>query len=239
MNEIDIAKTRLIQAGLILEFLGHGDMTRGHVSIRMPGNPGLFLMKAHSIGFDEITMDNILTFDLEGQLVAGTARPHSERYIHSEIFRARPDVNAVIHTHPTHTVAFSATGQAMRALSQGGAMFENALPIFTDTIDLIRSKDMGAGLAKCLGPHHAVLLRSHGVAMAGDCVEQAVVLCVMLEEACRVQMLITASGSDGWLFPADDVARLRRNLFSPEQFVINFDYLARKARRAMRLPGHA
>ncbi len=158
-------------------------------------------MKAHSIGFDEITPANILTFDLEGVLVAGTARPHSERFIHSEIFRARPDVNVVIHTHPTHTVALSATGQPMRPSSQGGAMFTGALPVYTETMDLIRTQAMGRSLAACLGSHHAVLMRSHGVTMTGPSLEQAVVLCVMLEEAARVQLLATAAGGDGWEFP--------------------------------------
>ena len=71
-------------------------------------------MKPHSVGLDEITMDNILTIDLEGNVVAGTARRHSEVYIHSEIFKARPDVNCVIHTHPPYAVALSATSRTMR-----------------------------------------------------------------------------------------------------------------------------
>jgi L-fuculose-phosphate aldolase len=91
---------------------GQDDFTRGHISMRLPDNPGLFFMKAHSIGLDEITMDNILTIDLEGNVVAGTAKRHSEVYIHSEIFKARPDVNSVLHTHPTYSVAFSASGRA-------------------------------------------------------------------------------------------------------------------------------
>lgn len=234
MSDVMAAMRDLIDAGLILDHQGHGDMTRGHVSIRMPGRPEHFLMKPHSVGFDEITVDNILTFDLDGVLVTGTARAHSERFIHSEIFRARPDVNAVIHTHPTHTVALSATGQAVRPLSQGGALFAGGLPMYAQTMDLIRSPAMGRGVAECLGPHLAVLLRSHGVVMTGANMKQAVILCVMLEEAARVQLLAVAAGHDGWEFPAEDVAKLRRNLMSPEQFVINFDYLARQAHRASR-----
>ena len=231
MNEIDAARHKLIESGRILEMLGQGDMTRGHVSIRMPGNPGQFLMKAHSIGLDEITLGNILTFDLEGDVVAGTAKPHSERAIHAEIYRVRPDVNAVIHTHPTHAVAFSALGQPLRALSQGGSVFKNALPVYTETIDLIRGRAMGASVAACLGPYNALLLRSHGVVIAGDCIEQAVVLSLMLEEAAKVHLLATASGADGWEFPDEDVDRLRAKLMGPEQFVVNYDFLARKARR--------
>jgi L-fuculose-phosphate aldolase len=231
VTSLDAAKQALADAAMVLHQEGHGDMTRGHVSIRVPGRPDHFLMKAHSIGFDEVTPDNILTFDIEGVLVAGTARPHSERFIHSEIFRARPDVNAVIHTHPTHTVALSATGQPMRPMSQGGALFAGSLPYYTDTIDLIRNQAQGRSVAACLGPHMAVLMRCHGLAMTGASVEQAVVLCVMLEEAARVQLLASAAGTDGWEFPAEDVAQLKKKLMSAEQFAVNFAYLVRRGRR--------
>ena len=222
---------RLIAAGRILEHQGLGDMTRGHVSVRLPDRNELFLMKPHSIGFDEITAENILTIDLDGAVVAGTARRHSEVFIHSEIYRARPDVGSVIHVHPTHAIAFSGTGKPIRASSQGGAMFKDALPIFDTTMDLIRTPEMGRAVAQALGPHPAVLMRGHGVAIAGATLEQAVVLTVMLEEACRIQLLADAVGGSTPEFPPEDIARLRRNLMSPEQFVVNFDYLARKATR--------
>jgi ribulose-5-phosphate 4-epimerase/fuculose-1-phosphate aldolase len=223
------AKRTLIEAGAILAYMGHGDMTRGHVSLRTPHDPSLFYMKPHSVGLDEITMDSVLTIDLDGKVVAGTARRHSEVFIHSEILRARSDVNAVIHTHATHTVAFSATGHVMRPVSQGGALFAERLPAYTDTINLIRTPEMGQGLAAALGPHKAVLLRNHGLAMTGRSLEEAVICCIMLEEACRVQLLAEAAGIDAEPFPESDIAKLRDNLLHPEQCTINFAYLARKA----------
>ena len=232
MTDIHTARRNLIAAGLILDAVGHGDMTRGHVSIRVPGAPGQFFMKAHSIGFDEITEDNILTFDLDSVLVAGTARPHSERFIHSEIYRARPDIGAIIHSHPAHTVALSATGQPIRPLSQGGAMFTGCLPVFDATMDLIRSTDTGAAVARALGPHHGVLMRHHGVTLAGGCVKQAVIMAIMLEEAARIQLLVMAAGSDGWEFPPEDIASLKLKLTRQEQWDVNFDYLARKHARS-------
>src|SRR5262249_37926288 len=82
-------KDKLILAVKVLVAKGQDDFTRGHISFLLPDDPSLFFMKAHSIGLDEITMQNILTIDLEGNVVAGTARRHSEVYIHSEIFKAR------------------------------------------------------------------------------------------------------------------------------------------------------
>ena len=155
-------KQQLIIAGKVLVAEGQDDFTRGHISVRVPGNPKLFFMKAHSLGLDEITMKNILTIDLEGNVVAGSARRHSEVYIHSEIFKARADVNCVIHTHPTYSVAFSGTGHPMKAYSQPGAMFSGEVGVYTDTITLIRSHALGAGVAKALGSRRAVLLKNHG-----------------------------------------------------------------------------
>jgi ribulose-5-phosphate 4-epimerase/fuculose-1-phosphate aldolase len=222
------AKQKLITSGRILARHGHGDMTRGHVSVRVPGQPELFYMKAHSIGLDEITPGNILTIDLDGKVVAGTARRHSEVFIHSEIYRARPDVEAVIHSHSTHTVALSATETPVRPLSQGGVLFVDCLPVYTGTIDLIRRPDQGRGVAEALGPHRAVLMRHHGVAMTGRTLEEAVVSLFMLETAAEIQLKATASGPLAPEFPAADIAELKAKLESPEQFVVNFDYLARQ-----------
>jgi len=223
------ARHLLIKAGAVLAHVGQGDMTRGHVSMRIPGQPELFLMKPHSVGLDEITPDNILTIGMDGNVVAGSARRHSEVYIHSEIYRARPDVGAVTHTHPTHLVAFSTLGRPLRPLCQGGAMFSGRLPVFDATMNLIRSQAEGRAVAQTLGAHQAVLMRAHGLAMTGRTLEEAVISGVMLEEAAQIQLLAQAAGDLAPDFPAADVERLRDSLMSPEQFVINFAYLVRRA----------
>src|SRR5262249_25512457 len=119
----DDLKQKLIMAGKVLVAEGQDDFTRGHISMRLPDDPSRFFMKAHSLGLDEITSENILTIGLDGEVVAGTSRRHSEVYIHSEIFKARGDVNCVIHTHPPYAVAFSATGRPMKCYSQPAALF--------------------------------------------------------------------------------------------------------------------
>jgi ribulose-5-phosphate 4-epimerase/fuculose-1-phosphate aldolase len=223
-------KEKLITGGKVLAAAGQGDFTRGHISVRLPGNPHLFYMKPHSIGLDEITMDNILTIDLEGEVVAGHARRHSEVYIHSEIFKMRADVNCVIHAHPPYSVALSASGRPMKAYSQPGALFRDAVGLYGDTIALIRTKDMGAGVAKALGPHRAALLKNHGTAVTGKTIEEAVIGAIMLENAAMVQMIAEAAGEPASEFSLADTERLKRELSAPEQFVINFNYLARRTK---------
>jgi len=224
-------KQQLIVAGKVLVAEGQDDFTRGHISFRLPDNPDLFFMKAHSIGLDEITMQNILTIDLEGNVVAGAARRHSEVYIHSEILKARADVNCVIHTHPTYSVALSATGRTLKGYSQPGALFFESLGIYTDTINLIRSHAMGAGVARALGSNRAVLLKNHGVVVTGKTIEEAVVGTIMLENGAMVQLLAEAAGDPAPEFPRADLEKARHDISQPEQFKINFDYLARRVKR--------
>jgi L-fuculose-phosphate aldolase len=227
----DQIKQQMILAGKVLVAEGQDDFTRGHISFRLPDNPSLFFMKPHSIGLDELTLDNILTIDLEGNVVAGTARRHSEVYIHSETFKQRPDVNCVLHAHPPYCVALSATGRPIRAYSQPGALFYGAHGLYTDTINLIRTPAMGAGVAKALGSHRAVLLKNHGIVTVGASIAEAVIGAIMLENAARVQMVAEATGKPAPEFQSADIEKLKGDIGRPEQFAVNFDYLVRRVQR--------
>src|SRR5580704_3565085 len=227
----DAIKQQLILAGKVLVAEGQDDFTRGHISMRLPDDPTLFFMKPHSMGLDEITMQNILTIDLEGKVVAGSARRHSEVYIHSEILKARPDLNCVIHTHSPYAVALSGMGRPMRAYSQPGALFCGEVGLYTDTIALIRSHALGAGVAKALGTHRAVLLKNHGPVVTGKTIAEAVVAATMLENAAMIQLAVEAAGDAAPEFPPDDLAKLKGEISQPEQFQINFDYLVRRVKR--------
>ena len=224
-------KQQMIMAGKVLVAEGHDDFTRGHISMRLPSNPKLFFMKPHSMGLDEITMANILTIDLEGDVVAGKSRRHSEVYIHSEILKARPDLNCVIHTHSPYSVALSSTGHPLRAFSQPGALFCKDVGLYTDTIALIRSHALGAGVAKALGPHRAVLLKNHGPVVTGKTVAEAVVGAIMLENAAMIQLAVEAAGDPAPEFSREDIAKLKGEISQPEQFQVNFDYLVRRVKR--------
>ena len=227
----DELKEKMIWAGKVLVGQGQDDFTRGHIAVRLPDNPSLFFMKPHSVGLDEITMDNILTIGLDGNVAAGKARRHSEVYIHSEIFKARTDVSCVLHTHPPYSIALSATGRPIKAYSQPGALFHDQLGSYDDTINLIRTPEMGAGVARELGARRAVLLKNHGVVVAGASVEEVVIATIMLENAAQVQLITEAAGTPAPEFPLADIRKLQHDISRPEQFVINFDYLVRRAKR--------
>ena len=93
----DKLKTTLINAGKILYSEQQGDDIFGDVTVRLPDDTGHFLMKPHTFGLEEITLENIITVNLDGEKTAGSAPRHLEVFIHSEILRARSDVQAVVH----------------------------------------------------------------------------------------------------------------------------------------------
>lgn len=223
-------REKIVQAGRVLCANGQDDLTRGHVSARLPDNPNLFLMKPHSVGLDELTPECLLTIDLDGDVVAGDGRRHSEAFIHTEVYRARPDVQSVLHTHPTYCVALSASGQPMRPVSQPAALFHQSLGLFEETIFLIRTPKLGQSVAHALADNRAVILKHHGIVCTGTSVEEAVIGAIMLENAAMIQLTADASGNRAEAFPDEDIAKLCDALGKQEQFVINFDYLVRRLR---------
>ena len=152
-------------------------------------------------------------------------------YIHSEIFKVRPDVHCILHTHPTYSIAWSGTGRPFRPLSQPAALFYNAVGLYVDTINLIRSTEMGAGVAKALGPHSVVMLKNHGIVTAGPSIEEVVIRTIMFENAAQIQMIMEAAGDIAPEFPVKDIEKLKHDISRAEQFAINFDYLVRRAKR--------
>ncbi len=103
----DKLRELLTNAGRVLVLEGQGDYVAGHITARLPDGSGRFLMKPAGIGLDEMSPENIITVDADGQKVGGTMPRHNEVFIHSEVLRARSDVQSVLHTHAEHAVAFS------------------------------------------------------------------------------------------------------------------------------------
>ena len=90
---------------------------------------------------------------------------------------------------------------------------------------------MGAGVARALGPRRAVLLKNHGVVVTGKTIEEAVIGAIMLENGAMTQLLAEAAGDPAPEFPRADIEKLKADISQPEQFKINFDYLARRVKR--------
>lgn len=225
------ARQKLIEAGKVIGQAGLDDFTRGHISLRLPEDPNLFFMKPHGRGLEEITMENIVVCNLDGEKIAGEGRRHSEVYIHSEIFKARPEINAVLHAHPKHAIALSVTGAPLRLWSLPSTEFAEGVGMFEETRELIRTPELGARVAAALAGHRAAFLRNHGIVIAGRTIEECVILAITLENACQIQLLVQSTGANPPEIPADQVESLHEKMTAPEQYRINFDYLVRKTQR--------
>ncbi len=107
-----------------------GDFVAGHVTVRLPDDPGRFLMKPATIGLEEMTPENIISVDLDGRKVDGMMPRHNEVFIHSEVLRVRSDIAAVVHTHAPHAVAFSSLGRELVPVNNEAGYFYKRLPVF-------------------------------------------------------------------------------------------------------------
>jgi len=166
----------------------------GHVSLRLPGDPKRFFL-ARAIAPETVQAEDILEYDLESQpLDARGAESVSERFIHSEIYRARPDVMAVVHNHSPSVVPFSVTGVKMRALFHMASFIGEGLPTFEirdvqkGTDLLVRNPKLGKALAKTLAAKPAALMRGHGSVTVGENLPRAVGRSVYLEMSARMQL---------------------------------------------------
>ncbi|HEV7988671.1 MAG TPA: class II aldolase/adducin family protein [Candidatus Binataceae bacterium] len=167
----------------------------GHVSVRHPASGDRFLL-ARSIAPALVRAADIMEFDLDANpLDAGGRALYLERFIHSEIYRARPDAGAVVHSHSPAVVPFSvARGVALRAVWHLGGILGEGCPVFEireaagpGTDLLIRNRALGAALAKSLGPGPVVLMRGHGCTVVGSTVRHAVFNAVYTELSAALQ----------------------------------------------------
>jgi ribulose-5-phosphate 4-epimerase/fuculose-1-phosphate aldolase len=153
----------------------------GHVSVRSPTNPQHFLM-SRSLAPALVTAADIMEFDLDGKPIDPRGRlAYQERFIHSEIYKARPDVKAIVHSHAPAVIPFGITAEKLRPVYHMGSFLGDCAPVFeirdgagTATDLLIRTPAIGAALAKTLGNASVVLLRGHGDAVVGTSLPEAV-----------------------------------------------------------------
>jgi len=234
VTDSDEPPTRALQESLayacrVLAAHGQNDTIYGHVSVRAPGAE-TFWMKPATIGLDEMTPRLALLLDLAGNVLAGQGSRHQEWPIHSEIFRARPEVTCVVHTHPIYSIAFAATSQPLRPVSHEGSMFVPPdVPRFTQTSDLIVTPELGAALARTLGSAPACFLVNHGIVTVAESVAAAVVAAINLERASQVQLLAMAQPRFAFAYTPDTVSLTKRTkVFSARSLESVFAYYRRQ-----------
>ncbi len=185
----------LARACRILDMEGHTDLTQGHLSMRDPEGRGVW-MKRRGISLRQVRdIEDMVLISWEGELLEGDGPMHLEWPIHTEIMLARPDINAVGHTHPFHASIFSATSEILRAVVQGSArILGGRVARYNLRTDLINTRETGAVLAQSLGGEWAVLMKNHGLTFCGPNVEGATLNAIHIERACKAQLFAASTG---------------------------------------------
>ncbi|OMP67226.1 class II aldolase/adducin family protein [Domibacillus epiphyticus] len=150
----------------------------GHISVRNPENPNEFLL-SRSLAPMSVEYEDVFTYDLEGNcLTDSDKKSYAERVIHSEIYKQNPEVHSICHNHAQALMPFTVVDIPYKPLSHYGAMFYEGVPVYDDydVSDgmLIRNKQEGERVARCLGNKRALLLRGHGVIVTGESLRKCV-----------------------------------------------------------------
>jgi ribulose-5-phosphate 4-epimerase/fuculose-1-phosphate aldolase len=204
VEELVIANKILYKYGVVDGF--------GHISVRHDADPTHFLM-SHHLAPPLVTPADIVTFNLEGEPVNDRPgrRYYSERFIHSEIYKVRPDVISVVHSHALSLIPFANTKRKLRPMYHMSGFLGKGAPVFDIrkkagiTNMLVRTPELGSHLAEKLGPAQVVLMRGHGATMVGESIRAAVYRAVYsMQNAVAQQNAIALGGNDvTYLDPAE------------------------------------
>ena len=190
----------------------------GHISVRHDGRPDRFLL-ARNMAPGNVTADDILEFDLDGNAVdAGGRKVYLERFIHSELYRARPDVMSVVHSHSHNIVPLSTVkGTPLRAIFHMAGFIGEAAPVFEirdaggDGTDLlITDNRLGAALAATFADSDIALMRGHGSTVVANSIPLAVYRAVYAELNARYQLQASSLGEVTYLTAAEGLACTNR-----------------------------
>jgi ribulose-5-phosphate 4-epimerase/fuculose-1-phosphate aldolase len=198
-TKLSALKRELVAANRILAHYGVLDAF-GHVSVRHPDRPGEFLI-SRSCAPELVDFDDIITMRMDGSIVdGGDAKPYLEVPIHAEIYRARSDVRAVVHSHAPAVIPFGIVTQPLRAVYHMAGFLAKGAPVFdirtcfgcTDM--LVRQPEQGAELARTLGDASVALMRGHGFVATSESLPGVVYRAIYTERNAAIQQQAIALG---------------------------------------------
>jgi ribulose-5-phosphate 4-epimerase/fuculose-1-phosphate aldolase len=206
----------MLEAQGIIDFNGHASLRAGPTSFAI--NSGRSVRCALRPG-------DIVTVDLDGRLVEGYDAPPQEYHIHSEIYRRRNDVGAIVHAHPKWSTFLTMASREIEPVFPQGALLGD-LKVFDSPLS-VSTREMGGRVADTLADDRAALLRSHGTIVVGADIKEAFCLTVYLEENAYRQYMALALGQP-YAFSAEEIASCRRSLWKPHLFQKAWDYYRAK-----------
>jgi L-fuculose-phosphate aldolase len=211
-------KQKLVDAIRMLERADYIDHN-GHCSARR--DAGSFYINSGASMRGALTVDDIVAIDLEGNLVEGTAKPPLEFPIHAEVYRARPEVNAVFHTHPKWSTFLTMTGVKYKPVYAQGVLLGD-IPLMDSPLS-VNSRAQGEKMVAILGRNPAVLLKAHGVVAVGADIVECFALAAYVEENAYRQYMAMQIG-EPYVFSEEEQKACREKLWTPSLFKKTWDH---------------
>jgi len=181
--------------------------TSGNVSGRDLGT-GLIVIKPSGIRYEDLTPDNMVVVDLDGKVVEGKHKPSSDTFAHVYVYRHRPDVKGIVHTHSTFATAWAAVGRPIPPVLTA-ICDEFGGPIPVGAYARIGGDEIGQEIVRSIGESPAILMKNHGVFTIGKTPEAAVKAAVMVEDVARTVFYALQLGQPDEI-PAEEVRRAHR-----------------------------
>jgi ribulose-5-phosphate 4-epimerase/fuculose-1-phosphate aldolase len=174
----------------------------GHISARHPSDPERYLL-SRSLAPQLVTPKDLMVFDLDSNALDGDDRsPYLERFIHGEIYRARPDVMAVVHSHSMAVIPFASSAVRLKPVYHMGGFLGSGVPVFDirkgfgNTDLLVRNGEQGKALAADLGAGAVALMRGHGFVACGETVPVAVFRAIYTQANATIQQGAIGMGGE-------------------------------------------
>jgi ribulose-5-phosphate 4-epimerase/fuculose-1-phosphate aldolase len=222
------AATRILVAEKILDY-------SGHVSTRLPGGEG-FLIQTGLDSRAELDPARLLTVDYDGKVLAGEGKPPAELALHLEVLKARPDVESVLHCHMDLAIAFTMMkGVQLKPMRARAVRWESGIPTHPDPSH-IKETEQAASLARTLGPHHAVLMRAHGLTLVAESVPALLVDAVHFQENALAMMQVLQAGAEPEPLTDDELVQINKHEMREFHIGKLWNYYVRRAVSANIVP---
>ncbi|KAK4047890.1 hypothetical protein OIO90_006051 [Microbotryomycetes sp. JL221] len=194
-------KTQLAAALRIFAKHGYDHHVAGHLTIRDPEDPHTFWVNPFGLSFSLMTVSDLIQVNSQGKVIGG-GKPGRQVVnlagflIHENLHRARPDVNAVCHSHSTYGKAFSTLREDLPISTQDACSFYGDIVTMKQFGGVVITKGEGELIAETLADKNSIILANHGILTVGQTIESAVARFILLEECCRVSLLARAAGKE-------------------------------------------
>ena len=205
------------------------DPTLGFVSLRDPG--GGCYMKPAGLALEEVTPGDVIRLDRTGRVLEGALPAHREFPLHTEIFAARPEIQACVHVHSTYGTLLSATLEPLLYINQDSFAFARDGLAHYPHPELVVTAELGQAVVATMGTCKAVLMRNHGITLAGESVQEACALTLFLEEAAKAQIVLGTTRARATVSRA--TAHAIADIYkTPVAYQRMWDYYVRRLRAA-------